>query len=151
MSGGGAARGRENPKQALHYQCWARLRVQTHELWDHDLSQKSRVRHLTHWVTQAPHTFYTWYAFCWEPFFLTLHKADFLSFMPQLSLTSRRDLLQVTLSCCSFYFFYSTYGNLFFIAHFSSLEHMLEKGRALPVLFTTVFLMTKQCLVQDGC
>ena len=48
MSRGGAERGRENPKPALHGQCRAQHRAWTRELRDHDLSQSQTLNQLSH-------------------------------------------------------------------------------------------------------
>ena len=50
---GEAKREGDSPKQALCCHRRAQRGAQTHQPWDHDLSQKSGVRCLTNWATQV--------------------------------------------------------------------------------------------------
>ena len=68
----------ENPKQPLHCQWRAPLGPLTHESWDHDQSQKPRVRFLTDWAHQVLPFFHfltQQYKACWA----SLHSKDLCS------------------------------------------------------------------------
>ena len=53
-SRGGAERGRQSPKQGLHWQQRAQCGAQTHKPQDHDLSLSRTLNRSTFWATQVP-------------------------------------------------------------------------------------------------